>query len=214
MSHQQALAQITSQAAQVHTQSHTQLPPTHSFNSNVTTYQRLPPAIPDHNTAKESSSDNRYQSSSIAVDKPADDGYNWRKYGQKQVKGSEYPRSYYKCTHPNCPVKKQVERSVEGLVTEIIYKGQHNHQPPQPKRGKDSNNVTSSQYEQGFDGQTSNYSHSRDGRSMHLTMKDESSQATYEHSGSSDSEEMGDDVTRDERHDDEPQAKRRYFYYI
>ncbi|XP_076931374.1 putative WRKY transcription factor 2 isoform X2 [Bidens hawaiensis] len=57
----------------------------------------------------------------------SDDGYNWRKYGQKQVKGSEYPRSYYKCTHPNCPVKKKVERSFEGHITEIIYKGAHNH---------------------------------------------------------------------------------------
>ncbi|KAI7733194.1 hypothetical protein M8C21_022346 [Ambrosia artemisiifolia] len=57
----------------------------------------------------------------------SDDGYNWRKYGQKQVKGSEYPRSYYKCTHPNCTVKKKVERSFEGHITEIIYKGAHNH---------------------------------------------------------------------------------------
>jgi WRKY transcription factor 2 len=57
----------------------------------------------------------------------SEDGYNWRKYGQKQVKGSEYPRSYYKCTHPNCQVKKKVERSHEGHITEIIYKGAHNH---------------------------------------------------------------------------------------
>nr|WCL15192.1 WRKY16347 [Atractylodes chinensis] len=57
----------------------------------------------------------------------SEDGYNWRKYGQKQVKGSEYPRSYYKCTHPNCLVKKKVERSHEGHITEIIYKGAHNH---------------------------------------------------------------------------------------
>ncbi|KZV27164.1 putative WRKY transcription factor 2 [Dorcoceras hygrometricum] len=61
---------------------------------------------------------------------PSEDGYNWRKYGQKQVKGSEYPRSYYKCTHPNCPVKKKVERSEEGDITEIIYKGAHNHTKP------------------------------------------------------------------------------------
>ncbi|WVZ01440.1 hypothetical protein V8G54_027509 [Vigna mungo] len=65
---------------------------------------------------------------------PSDDGYNWRKYGQKQVKGSEYPRSYYKCTHPNCQVKKKVERSHEGHITEIIYKGTHNHPKPPPSR--------------------------------------------------------------------------------
>lgn len=39
-----------------------------------------------------------------------DDGYNWRKYGEKQVKGSPYPRSYYKCSHPGCPAKKMIER--------------------------------------------------------------------------------------------------------
>ncbi|KAK1581951.1 hypothetical protein Q3G72_010520 [Acer saccharum] len=64
----------------------------------------------------------------------SEDGYNWRKYGQKQVKGSEYPRSYYKCTHPNCQVKKKVERSHEGHITEIIYKGAHNHVKPPPNR--------------------------------------------------------------------------------
>ena len=40
-----------------------------------------------------------------------DDGYNWRKYGEKQVKGSPYPRSYYKCSHPGCPAKKMIERN-------------------------------------------------------------------------------------------------------
>ncbi|XP_073106979.1 probable WRKY transcription factor 2 [Elaeis guineensis] len=71
--------------------------------------------------------DTKGEVSSLAVGTPAEDGYNWRKYGQKQVKGSEFPRSYYKCTHPNCPVKKKVERSQEGHITEIIYKGAHNH---------------------------------------------------------------------------------------
>ncbi|GER33893.1 WRKY DNA-binding protein [Striga asiatica] len=64
----------------------------------------------------------------------SEDGYSWRKYGQKHVKGSEYPRSYYKCTHQNCQVKKKVERSHEGHVTEIIYKGAHNHPKPPPAR--------------------------------------------------------------------------------
>lgn len=67
--------------------------------------------------------------------KMLDDGYNWRKYGQKQVKGSENPRSYYKCTYPNCQTKKKVERSLEdGQITEIVYKGTHNHAKPQPTR--------------------------------------------------------------------------------
>jgi WRKY transcription factor 2 len=84
---------------------------------------------------------------------PAEDGYNWRKYGQKQVKTSEFPRSYYKCTHPNCPVKKKVERAHDGQVTEIIYKGNHNHQKPSPNRrsgmpfsdGSDNSNFQPSQ---------------------------------------------------------------------
>ncbi|KAL6322912.1 hypothetical protein AAG906_021817 [Vitis piasezkii] len=37
-----------------------------------------------------------------------DDGYKWRKYGQKVVKNSLHPRSYYRCTHTNCRVKKRV----------------------------------------------------------------------------------------------------------
>lgn len=67
-----------------------------------------------------------------------DDGYNWRKYGQKQVKGSENPRSYYKCTFPNCPTKKKVETTFDGHITEIVYKGNHNHAKPQTKRSLSS----------------------------------------------------------------------------
>ncbi|CAH8359085.1 unnamed protein product [Eruca vesicaria subsp. sativa] len=67
-----------------------------------------------------------------------EDGYNWRKYGQKQVKGSENPRSYYKCSFPNCPTKKKVETSLEGQITEIVYKGSHNHPKPQSTRRSSS----------------------------------------------------------------------------
>ncbi|CAL9113169.1 unnamed protein product [Musa textilis] len=76
--------------------------------------------------------DMRTQQSIGSGDRPSYDGYNWRKYGQKQVKGSEYPRSYYKCTDPTCPVKKKVERSFDGQIAEIVYKGEHNHPQPQP----------------------------------------------------------------------------------
>ena len=68
----------------------------------------------------------------------SDDGYNWRKYGQKQVKGSENPRSYYKCTFLGCPTKKKVERSLDGQITEIVYKGTHNHAKPQNTRRNSS----------------------------------------------------------------------------
>ncbi|CAL4919189.1 unnamed protein product [Urochloa decumbens] len=65
-----------------------------------------------------------------AIEQPAKDGYSWRKYGQKQLKDAESPRSYYKCTRDGCTVKKVVERSFDGFITEITYKGRHNHPRP------------------------------------------------------------------------------------
>ncbi|CAN1121159.1 WRKY transcription factor 1 [Linum perenne] len=64
-------------------------------------------------------------------EKVLEDGYNWRKYGQKLVKGNEFIRSYYRCTHPSCQVKKQLERSHEGQLADIVYFGQHDHPKPQ-----------------------------------------------------------------------------------
>lgn len=85
------------------------------------------------------------QTQSQSLSRRSDDGYNWRKYGQKQVKGSENPRSYYKCTYPNCPTKKKVERSLlDGQITEIVYKGTHNHPKPQSARRNSSSSSSSS----------------------------------------------------------------------
>lgn len=87
-----------------------------------------------NNEAQIPQSEQKGVGSQVITDRTSDDGYNWRKYGQKLVKGSEFPRSYYKCTHPNCEVKKLFERSPDGQITEIIYKGTHDHPKPQPNR--------------------------------------------------------------------------------
>ncbi|XP_039128812.1 probable WRKY transcription factor 57 [Dioscorea cayenensis subsp. rotundata] len=65
-----------------------------------------------------------------------EDGYRWRKYGQKAVKNSPYPRSYYRCTCVTCGVKKRVERSCEDpSVVVTTYEGQHTHPCPVAPRG-------------------------------------------------------------------------------
>ncbi|XP_076952313.1 putative WRKY transcription factor 57 [Bidens hawaiensis] len=57
-----------------------------------------------------------------------EDGYRWRKYGQKAVKNSPFPRSYYRCTNSKCTVKKRIERSSTDPTTVITtYEGQHCH---------------------------------------------------------------------------------------
>ncbi|KAG9154417.1 hypothetical protein Leryth_000847 [Lithospermum erythrorhizon] len=60
---------------------------------------------------------------------PGDDGYSWRKYGQKDILGTYHPRSYYRCTYRhthNCWANKQVQRSDDDpSVFELTYKGTH-----------------------------------------------------------------------------------------
>ena len=52
-----------------------------------------------------------------------DDGYHWRKYGEKQVKGSPYPRAYYKCSQEGCMAKKIVEKNpITGLISSTSSK--------------------------------------------------------------------------------------------
>lgn len=65
-----------------------------------------------------------------------EDGYRWRKYGQKAVKNSPYPRSYYRCTTQKCIVKKRVERSNQDpSIVITTYEGQHTHHCPANVRG-------------------------------------------------------------------------------
>ncbi|MED6218923.1 WRKY Transcription Factor [Stylosanthes scabra] len=70
----------------------------------------------------------RFAFQTRSVDDILDDGYRWRKYGQKAVKNSTYPRSYYRCTHHTCNVKKQVQRlSKDTSIVVTTYEGIHNH---------------------------------------------------------------------------------------
>lgn len=66
---------------------------------------------------------------------PPADSWAWRKYGQKPIKGSPYPRGYYRCSScKGCPARKQVERSrVDPTMLLITYTGEHDHPWPLPR---------------------------------------------------------------------------------
>ncbi|XP_021754249.1 WRKY transcription factor 22-like [Chenopodium quinoa] len=67
-------------------------------------------------------------------DRVESDKWNWRKYGEKVIKGSPYPRSYYRCSYAGgCLARKQVEQSISdpGLFL-ITYMEEHSH--PYPTR--------------------------------------------------------------------------------
>ncbi|XP_057536927.1 probable WRKY transcription factor 65 isoform X2 [Amaranthus tricolor] len=63
---------------------------------------------------------------------PPSDSWAWRKYGQKPIKGSPYPRGYYRCSSSKgCPARKQVERSRTDPNTLVVtYSYEHNHAWP------------------------------------------------------------------------------------
>lgn len=72
---------------------------------------------------------------------PLDDGYSWRKYGQKDILGAKFPRGYYRCTQrmaKGCLATKQVQRNDDNpTIFEVIYRGKHTcnqgpHQSPTP----------------------------------------------------------------------------------
>ncbi|CAI8611078.1 unnamed protein product [Vicia faba] len=68
--------------------------------------------------------------STKVADIPADE-FSWRKYGQKPIKGSPYPRGYYKCSSfKGCPARKHVERAQDDPnMLLVTYEGEHRHLP-------------------------------------------------------------------------------------
>nr|ACG28524.1 WRKY46 - superfamily of TFs having WRKY and zinc finger domains [Zea mays] len=61
---------------------------------------------------------------------PYDDGHQWRKYGEKKLSNSHFPRFYYRCTYKNdmkCPATKQVQQkdSSDPPLFSVTYFNQH-----------------------------------------------------------------------------------------
>ncbi|KAK4745287.1 hypothetical protein SAY87_011599 [Trapa incisa] len=68
----------------------------------------------------------------VPADSLSSDIWAWRKYGQKPIKGSPYPRGYYRCSSSKgCLARKQVERnrSDPGMFI-VTYTAEHNHPAP------------------------------------------------------------------------------------
>ncbi|CAK8575387.1 unnamed protein product [Lathyrus sativus] len=68
----------------------------------------------------------------ISEEKLAEDPWQWRKYGQKLIKGSQHPRDYYRCsTFKDCVAKKLVEKKQhKENIYVVTYIGEHNHPKP------------------------------------------------------------------------------------
>ncbi|XP_050887696.1 probable WRKY transcription factor 27 isoform X2 [Lathyrus oleraceus] len=64
----------------------------------------------------------------VTADNLSADLWAWRKYGQKPIKGSPYPRC---SSSKGCTARKQVERSnTEADMFIVTYTGDHNHPKP------------------------------------------------------------------------------------
>ncbi|KAI3793150.1 hypothetical protein L1987_35765 [Smallanthus sonchifolius] len=85
--------------------------------------------------------------SRVEVSNTIEDGYAWRKYGQKEILNSNSPRCYFRCTHKEahgCKAVKQVQKLEDGSNKfHIIYFGQHTCQPPNRGLDLDCNNSES-----------------------------------------------------------------------
>ncbi|CAN4108391.1 unnamed protein product [Withania somnifera] len=72
---------------------------------------------------------NQISISGSGLEGPHEDGYSWRKYGQKDILGANHPRAYYRCTHRHtqgCLATKQVQKSDGNpSIFEVTYKERH-----------------------------------------------------------------------------------------
>ncbi|KAJ4807432.1 hypothetical protein LUZ62_019998 [Rhynchospora pubera] len=100
--------------------------PAHSSHESVTSYdsnQRLENGRGKRRRVGESSW-------IINTSMPYVDGYQWRKYGDKKISGSDFPRSYFRCTYKDqgCQAKKLVQQTSNKLdmpFFQVTYTNKH-----------------------------------------------------------------------------------------
>ncbi|KAL5221240.1 hypothetical protein ABZP36_025953 [Zizania latifolia] len=99
---------------------------------------RLPPGRKPGIRSPRPKRSKKSQLKKVVCEVPVADGgvssdlWAWRKYGQKPIKGSPYPRGYYKCSSmKGCMARKMVERSQDrpGMLI-ITYMAEHCHPVP------------------------------------------------------------------------------------
>ncbi|XP_073288727.1 probable WRKY transcription factor 41 [Primulina huaijiensis] len=80
--------------------------------------------------------------SGTGLESHLNDGYSWRKYGQKVILDTSHPRAYYRCTYLNtqrCLAKKHVQRTdYDPSIFEVVYKGEHSCVQETTKKKKEN----------------------------------------------------------------------------
>nr|QDQ70859.1 transcription factor WRKY24-like [Lolium perenne] len=69
-----------------------------------------------------------------------EDGYQWKKYGQKFIKNIQKIRSYFRCRDKRCGAKKKVEWHPGDPSLRIVYDGAHQHGSPSSTGGQGEGN--------------------------------------------------------------------------
>ncbi|CAL4993867.1 unnamed protein product [Urochloa decumbens] len=66
----------------------------------------------------------------ILTDRPHDDGYVWRKYGEKKINGTHFTRNYFRCSYKydsGCQATKQIQQqsSNDLPMFQVTYSSEH-----------------------------------------------------------------------------------------
>ncbi|VAH95983.1 probable WRKY transcription factor 2 isoform X1 [Triticum dicoccoides] len=76
-----------------------------------------------------------------------EDGYQWKKYGQKFIKNIQKIRSYFRCRDKRCGAKKKVEWQPGDPSLRIVYDGAHQHGSPASNGGGQDGDGAANRYD-------------------------------------------------------------------